>query len=260
VGEPLRVLSLGAGVQSTTLLLLALEGELPRPDLVVFADTQWEPAAVYRHLAYLEGLMAAAGVRFERVTAGDIRADALAGKPGYRAAMPFYTLAADGRAGVLMRQCTMDYKIKPIRRAIRACMQARGEKSAELWMGISLDEVQRTRTSDVAYLRNRYPLIERRWTRGDCLAWMERRGFPKPPRSACVACPFRRDDQWRVLEPAEFADAVTFDAAMRHLPNLDAELYVHRSRQPLLQVDLSTEQERGQMEMWGDECAGVCGV
>ena len=51
--EPaLRLLSLGAGVQSTTLLLLAAEGRLPTPDAAIFADTGWEPAAVYTNPAF----------------------------------------------------------------------------------------------------------------------------------------------------------------------------------------------------------------
>ena len=50
----LRVLSLGAGVQSTTLALMAAHGEIgPMPDCAIFADTGWEPKAVYEHLAWL---------------------------------------------------------------------------------------------------------------------------------------------------------------------------------------------------------------
>lgn len=48
----LRILSLGAGVQSTTLALMAAHGEIgPMPDCAIFADTGWEPKAVYEHLA-----------------------------------------------------------------------------------------------------------------------------------------------------------------------------------------------------------------
>jgi hypothetical protein len=50
----LRVLSLGAGVQSTALAILAARGHLPRPDAAIFADTGWEPAAVYAHLDRLD--------------------------------------------------------------------------------------------------------------------------------------------------------------------------------------------------------------
>ena len=53
-GVRLRVLSLGAGVQSTTLALLAVRGEIgPMPDCAIFADTGWEPRAVYEHLTWL---------------------------------------------------------------------------------------------------------------------------------------------------------------------------------------------------------------
>ncbi len=51
----LRVLSLGAGVQSTALALMAAHGEIgPMPDCAIFADTGWEPKAVYEHLAWLK--------------------------------------------------------------------------------------------------------------------------------------------------------------------------------------------------------------
>ena len=47
----LRCLSLGAGVQSTTMALMAAHGALtPMPDCAIFADTGWEPEAVYDHL------------------------------------------------------------------------------------------------------------------------------------------------------------------------------------------------------------------
>ena len=50
----LVVISLGAGVQSTTMALMAAHGEItPMPDCAVFADTQAEPKAVYEHLAWL---------------------------------------------------------------------------------------------------------------------------------------------------------------------------------------------------------------
>ena len=43
----LRVLSLGAGVQSTTLLLMSELGELPLLDAAIFADTQSEPSVAF---------------------------------------------------------------------------------------------------------------------------------------------------------------------------------------------------------------------
>lgn len=40
----LKVLSLGAGVQSSALLLMSCRGVLPRIDAAVFADTRFEPS------------------------------------------------------------------------------------------------------------------------------------------------------------------------------------------------------------------------
>ena len=51
----LEIISLGAGVQSSVMALMAARGELtPMPSAAVFADTQWEPAGVYAHLDWLE--------------------------------------------------------------------------------------------------------------------------------------------------------------------------------------------------------------
>ena len=50
----IKVLSLGAGVRSSTVLLMSYHGELPLLDAAIFADTQWEPKAVYEHLEWLK--------------------------------------------------------------------------------------------------------------------------------------------------------------------------------------------------------------
>ena len=48
-------LSLGAGVQSSTLALMYATGELtPMPEAAIFADTQAEPQSVYDWLDWLE--------------------------------------------------------------------------------------------------------------------------------------------------------------------------------------------------------------
>jgi 3'-phosphoadenosine 5'-phosphosulfate sulfotransferase (PAPS reductase)/FAD synthetase len=66
-GAPtLRALSLGAGVQSTALALMAVEGVLPLPDVAIFSDTGWEPAKVYRQVARIAEVLTAAGVDYLR--------------------------------------------------------------------------------------------------------------------------------------------------------------------------------------------------
>jgi len=51
-----HVLNLGAGVQSTTLYLMSMSGEVRPFDVAIFADTGEEPQAVYKHLEWLQSL------------------------------------------------------------------------------------------------------------------------------------------------------------------------------------------------------------
>ncbi len=52
--EPsLTVISLGGGVQSSVMALMANEKEFGRlPDCAIFADTRWEPPSIYEHLTW----------------------------------------------------------------------------------------------------------------------------------------------------------------------------------------------------------------
>lgn len=257
----MRVLSLGAGVQSSALLLMACEGELTL-DCAIFADTQWEPKAVYRHLDWLEAYAVDRGITVYRVSAGDLRADALSPDHNF-ASMPLYVRHTDGSTGMLRRQCTREYKITPIQRKVRQ-LGASARAPATLVMGISLDEFQRMRDSRVKYIQHEYPLVDRRLKRSDCLAWMQAHGFPEPPKSACIGCPFRRDAQWADLqrEPGEWEDAVAFDEAIRSgQGQVDSRpAFIHRSATPLRLVDLRSAQERGQLDMFAEDCLGHCGV
>lgn len=276
--EPtLRVLNLGAGVQSSTVLLMACRGELPRPDLAIFADTQWEPAAVYDWLEWLEGEAKKAGIPVERVTAGDLRQDVLnvlgTGKTGSVGQPPLYVrgrLGAGKKEGRLWRKCSRDYKIDPIRKRVRELLGAGpGERVqsgtyAEQWFGISLDEVQRMRRPRDPWAINWYPLVETGKRRSDCLVWMESHGYPEPPRSACIGCPFHNDYEWRRLRdesPEEWQNAVEFDRAIRSgIPGVKGEAFLHRRTVPLDEVDLTTAEDHGQLGLWDGECEGVCGV
>jgi hypothetical protein len=67
-----------------------------------------------------EKLNAAAEIPVYRVKQGDLRADALRSKvrgrksDGVRwASMPLYVLGEDGGTGMIKRQCTTEYKVRP---------------------------------------------------------------------------------------------------------------------------------------------------
>ena len=270
---PKRVLSLGAGVQSTALLLMMIHGEIPKADAVIFADTEWEPKAVYEHLAKLELLMKENNMPFYKVSAGNIKTDFLESETRF-ATMPLYTLNKEGKSSMLMRQCTNDYKIKPLLKIQRELAGLKkGQRSKEhlitTVIGISYDESQRMRDPAFSWLRNEYPLVDRKITRQDCINWCLDHGYDKPPRSACIGCPFKRNDEWRELKnnPEEWQDAVDFDKALRQKARLKQRFGwagLHSSMKPLDEVDLRSDKEKGIYSLFddsfGQECEGMCGI
>lgn len=173
---------------------------------------------------------------------------------------------------MLGRSCTRDFKIMPIRRgAISRCGIKRGEKSVQLtqWIGISFDEIQRMKPSRDLWAQHRWPLVELRMRRNDCLKWMTSNNYPMPPRSACVFCPYHSDGEWRRLkleEPEAFAAAVKFEGELQRgkaaSDNMRVRVvpFLHRSLRPLDKVDFSTAEDNGQQRMFGNECDGMCGV
>lgn len=116
--------------------------------------------------------------------------------------------------------------------------------------------------SRVKYIINRWPLIEKGISRNDCLLWMKKHGYPEPPRSSCIGCPFHNDNEWRAIkaDPMNWADACEVDRAIRRQPGFKGEQFAHRSMIPLSSVDFSTDEERGQGNLFVNECEGMCGV
>jgi len=244
----LVALSLGAGVQSTTLALLAVEGVLPKPDVAIFADTGWEPASVYAHLERLAVTLEAAGIPLYKVSKGNLRNDAI--DPVHRyASVPYFVRNPDGSDGMGRRQCTSEYKLAPIKRKVRELLGAAAPdyrrvpkgRVCEQWVGFSIDEIQRVDDGkhNPRYLKTRYPLLDLGMSRKDCQRWLDARGWTTE-KSACIGCPFHGNQQWRELrdnKPDEWADAVAFDEAIRKggsrgMP-LNGEAFLHRSRVPL---------------------------
>ncbi len=264
----LRVLSLGAGVQSTTLALMAAHGEItPMPDCAIFADTGWEPAAVYKHLDWLESVLPfpVRRVRREGDDLGELAIRIATHRVTRTALPPWFTKNPDG---MLPQQCSKEFKVRVIGREVRRQLglapRERGPRSVavEQWLGISRDEAHRMKPAEQKFVLHRYPLIEMMLTRSDCLRWMERNGYPRPPKSACIFCPWTDIGRWRNMkanEPEDWARAVAFDAAIRPgFFGMPGEAFVHRDRVPLDQVDLSIDDR--QPDLFANDCTGMCGV
>jgi hypothetical protein len=247
----LTVISLGAGVQSTTMALMAAHGEItPMPDCAIFADTQWEPRAVYAHLEWLVGVLP---FPVAQVSLGNLKEAVTAG--GF-SSVPFYT-----DTGLGARQCTYQYKLRPLYKEVRRLLGGKTPKGGcEMWVGISTDEMVRMKDARVQYIKNRFPLVEKGLKRHDCLRWMEERGYPTPPRSACLGCPFKRDSEWRQTRDGpqdEWLATIEADKQIRAASGKPQ--FMHRSLKPLDEVDLSTAEDHGQLNFLS-ECEGMCGI
>ncbi len=270
-----NVLSLGAGVQSSVLALMAAEGEIsPMPDFAVFADTQAEPASVYEWLNWLETKLP---FPVYRVTKGSLEESILElrkakdGRMWVKSGLPTFTLSPDGTRGMIPnRSCTADFKISEILKCVRKkCEIKRGQKEVTVtqWIGISMDEIQRMKPSREAWSQHRWPLVEREMRREHCLEWMKNRGYPLPPRSSCVFCPFHSDAEWRRLkneEPLDFERAVAFEkkfqAVKEKADEKKAIPFLHRSCNPLDKIDFRNDYDMGQISLFTNECEGICGV
>jgi hypothetical protein len=267
----ITIISLGAGVQSSTMALMAARGEItPMPDCAIFADTGAEPQAVYQWLDFLERQLP---YPVHRVSAGNLRDEiigAMSGSNRIDARPPFFTAGG----GMLRRQCTQDYKILPIQRKIGEMIghqpRSRWPTKAVVsqWIGISTDEAHRMKPSQLPCVENRWPLIELGLSRARCLEWFDANGLPNPPKSACTFCPYHDDVMWRDMkknDPVSFADAVAVDAAIRpgvagnNRPQGEG-WFLHRSLKPLSEIDFRNAKDIGQLSLFGDECEGMCGL
>lgn len=251
-----RFLSYGAGIDSTTVLLMSQHGELPRLDGVIFADTQSEPQGVYDTL---EWVSAAVDIPIHRVSAGNLKRDLLSaahdtrirstfvhGQPPFFVQnMPNVHYPTPVRGGRLLRGCTRDYKIRVIRRKIRELVGLpviggipKGTH-IEQWIGFSLDDMGRTFCSDVQWITNTFPLIlPKRMRRRDCIAWLKGHGYHVPMKSSCTFCPYHSNTYWREMRdtrPDEWQQTVAFEAELQRgkLPGVRGIPYLHRAMVPL---------------------------
>ena len=256
------MLSLGGGVQSSAMLLMALEGRFgDKPDLALFVDPGWESRATYEWLKLLTAHVSPFPV--VTISDGNIRTNASprAKRDGKR----FVTVPAYLEGGGMgRRQCTNEFKLKPIRRHFRD-LGATAQTPVECWIGISTDEAGRIKPSQVRYAVNRWPLIEANLNRRDCADYLQSRMGAVAPKSSCIGCPFHDDRYWarlRAESPEEFEDACRFDDEIREGSGTIRRQFLHRSCTPLRQIGEFRHEKQGAMfvDAFDNECEGVCGV
>lgn len=252
-GGEMKVLSLGWGVQSFTLAAMVALGELEPIDAAIHADTGHEASWTYEFARKWTTWLEKHGLKI--ITIHNGTNENINEYGGVE--IPAYMHNGKSK-GVISRQCTGRWNIKPMRRWLQ---ENRDKHPVEMWLGISIDEFQRMKDSDVKYITNRFPLIEHKMTRKDCEKWLISHGLEVPQKSACTFCPYHSKKEWHAIKQShqDWDEAVRVDNAIRKArPPFD--LFCSNALKPLDEIDFRTLQERGQLELWENECSGVCGV
>lgn len=270
----INVLSLGAGVQSTTLALLG-EKEMygiPKFDFAVFADTGAEPQSVHDCLNRIKDAVSypVITVMEKQGLTQSIR-NAIDDPNKRFASVPFFTRDRKGSIGMLRRQCTREFKITPVHKAVREYLgykaNERAKHKVNMWIGISRDELTRMTTSRIGWMTHKYPLVDMEWRRSHCEDFLKTHWQWNVGKSSCVFCPYHDSKAWRNMKNSDndsWKAAVEIDDLIRGgFKGTKEELYLHRSCQPLKDVDFDAILARhdDQREFgFNEECEGMCGL
>lgn len=212
----IQVWSCGGGVQSAAIAALIVQGQLPRPDYSIIVDTEREKSTTWAYYeSVLKPELAKVGVDLVRVPKSEYATVDLYSKNG-DLLIPAFTAS-----GKLPTFCSNEWK----RRVIMRWCRAQGIESCQSWIGISTNETQRVRFSDVAWFQHRYPLIfDVPMSRGACEHLVtEEMGWPAAPRSSCYMCP-NHDQAERDAMTAE--DKVKRAAFEREMQDRDPDLFL----------------------------------
>lgn len=234
-----QVWSYGGGTQSVAIAVLCLQGRLVWPDHIVMADTSRERSRTFRYLeTVVRPALQVVGRDIVVLDKNSFRAPDLYDRKDEKLLIPAFTDQA-GRIGKLPTYCSKEWKARVVRRYMT---EVAGVASYDLWLGYSIDELERMAHSETKAVTNVYPLIDLRLSRENCAALVETYGWPAPPKSACWMCPNRSDPSWLQMkrdDPEDFALAVQFERKVRER---DAHIWLHESGKPLDEVEFNENQ------------------
>ena len=256
----MKVISLGLGIQSTAMYLMSSLGHIDLADYAIFADPGAELPDTYElwdslndWAKYNNGIPL---IKKKKSLYEGI----IDSQNGDRvASIPAFTESQ----GMVRRQCTNEYKIQVVVQAVRelhGLKKGQRMKPTEMYLGISLDEIQRMKESQLYNIEYKYPLIDKRITRSDCVRFLEERSFHNIKKSSCVFCPYHSNKNWKEIKqnyPEEWGKVIKVDRAIRDSSKrgLSDKLFLHRTLVPISEAYLQEDQE----ELFMCE-EGFCGI
>lgn len=229
--------SYGGGTQSVAIAVLIAEKKLPKPDWIGMADTGRESSETWQYTdKWVKPLLATVGLKIEIV-------------PHSLATVDLYSLKGEllipafTQTGALSTFCSTEWKKRVIQRRLRALGYG-PDNPVVTWIGISLDEIGRCKPSGVDWQLYDWPLFmaSPALYRTDCYRIVESAGLPKPPKSACWCCPWKKNEQWahqRDNYPQDHEKACQLDEGIRAADQRGG-VWLHRSLVPLREADFGS--------------------
>lgn len=276
----MKILSCGAGMQSSALHLMSCENALakirgeppvwpqvPIYDISIFCDLGFEPPWVKKQVEFLANAGHSCGVPLV-ILDSPLYTDFMENFGERRTiSIPWWTIKEDGHKSKMPRNCTIDYKVELISKYVRwellgykkgQRLREEDKKAHEMHMGFSAEEARRCKENPNPMFVNKFPLVEMVLTRADNYAYIKDVWGLETRASACAFCPFHKNYFFKFLrenEPEQYAQVVGVDELLRDKkpkPPMDSDLFISRSRKRLM--DLTDE------DCNDAECFEYCGM
>ncbi|MCM3715877.1 hypothetical protein M3202_17625 [Alkalihalobacillus oceani] len=241
------VLSFGGGTQSAHLLEDHIQGKI-HYDFIIFSDTGAEPDFIRKQVDWWKNRLMEKRIdtpfivtRHSSMHSGLEEMLWRYLETDYeRFQMPLYLskLNENGTeipAGMTPRQCTIDFKIVPVKQTIRKIILKKYGRMHNQRMpanvaiiqdiGFSYDELNRInmwQSPQYKYIYMAYPLVEQGLTTEESITFLSQNNFPEK-RSRCYLCPFNCDMpgmNWVEIiqeEPLSCLKACYFDRNIREV-------------------------------------------
>ena len=187
----MKILSYGAGMQSTALALMSVENSrasgdpshprVPVYDAVIYCNLGLEAPWVYRQLEFTQKACEDAGIYF-KILDSPLYQDFMQNFGERRTiSIPWWTISEDGHKSKMPRFCTIDYKVETISKFVRwellgykkgQQLDSKDLKTHEMHMGFSNEEKRRCSKNPNKLFVNDFPLVDMGWERADCYAYI----------------------------------------------------------------------------------------
>lgn len=234
------VFSYGGGRQTVAMVVMILKGVLPKPDVVVIADTGRENTSTWEYLnEYVDPALRRIGLEVEIASHSLATVDLYSGNGDLL--VPAYT-----ESGKMLAFCSSEWKQRVVDRYLKLTGRS---GTYTKWLGLALDEKRRWVKLHGSKEGRRTivcPLVDKMINTDVCLEIIRAHGWPEPVMSSCWMCPNKRNRQWRVLRdeyPEEFEAACKLDDSMRDNDG-QGGVWLHHSRVPLRQADIDYDESR----------------